>query len=293
MASEGTITGVPESEATRMLREKQEKDAALAAANQPKAGSVTMTATEFQAALTKAKEDARKEEKEKLYNRIKRMESLENANKQLTTQIGELAGKLSALEAKSVQPPAPQPAAPIKSIEQIPDNMLTLIAETATADLRKQVSELTTMLKTEQEGKRQVTLQQLREQLIREANGKIIEALVVGNSDEELRANAEKARHEYDSLIARITPVVTPVVSAPPAATATAPASPVPTPIGPMVTPQVTPSSAAPLVSSEEAEFTKRVGSMTPAEFATNRTAIMKRLKEIYPAGTKNPLMSA
>lgn len=292
MAADTLVTNVPESEATRLLREQKEREAAMVAQHTPRAGQVVMSESEYNAAMTKAKEDARKEEKEKLYNRIRRSESLEKANNQLQAQVNEMEKKLSDLATK-VSPPAPQ--TPI-SVEQIPNELLKLVVETATADLRKQVSDLSTLLVTEQANKHASAIKLLRETLIREAGGKIIEALVTGDTEEVLRANAEMARGEYDRIASQYAPV-TPaptVVSAPQSIATAAPTPPPSTPpvsVGLMTTPQITPLSAAPAGNTQESEFTNSVGQMSTADYAKNRTAILKRMKELYPTGQRNPML--
>lgn len=293
MANEQVVSQIPESEATRLLREQEAKKAAdLAAASTQsvKPGSVVMSEQDYQNALVKAKEEARKEEKEKLYNRIKRAENLEKAQAELKTQIVTLEKQVGELQK------APQPAK-IESVSQVPDDIIKVVVETATSDLRKQVTDLTTMLKNEQETKRQTSLQLLRESLIKESNGKIIESLVTGNTEDELRANAEHARQEYDAIVARIAPAApaTPAAPAPQNAATTIPSAQPTTPpasIGPMTTPQVTPSSASPMDNAQEADFVKQIGNMSNAEYSKQRDAIQKRLKELYPPGQKNPMMS-
>lgn len=158
-------------------------------------------------------ERIRQEEKSKLYSELTdlrtRLEAAlaaqtENGTKteEYTRKIAELTEQLSAL-----QKAAKANFDPTSFAREISAETRQLMTQEHT----RTVQELNDRLTRLEREKTEATLSALRTKLIAEANGKIVAAMVRGNTEDELKASAEEAKREYANIIATSTTPTPPV----------------------------------------------------------------------------------
>lgn len=124
-------------------------------------------------------ETARKQEKDKLY---KTVEGKENTIKQLNDTITDLQNQLKTKEELSME----SEKALLEQIQAMKEAQDKLIKD----------------MEKEREQARLAEVQAYRTQKIAEANGELVEALVKGNTKEEIDASIEVAKAEYQKIVA-------------------------------------------------------------------------------------------
>lgn len=149
---------------------------------------------------TAAIEAARQEEKAKLYADMDRLrKENEAAQAKLTeatraqTELAETKAKLAAFEKAQT----PQGIDTKKLIEEV--------AETTRKQMEGTVAELQAKVSTLDTEARRSKLELVKRQLVEDSKGEIIAGLLIGNTEEELRAAAVTARQEFQNLKTRIT----------------------------------------------------------------------------------------
>jgi DNA repair exonuclease SbcCD ATPase subunit len=123
-------------------------------------------------------EDARQQEKNKLYKTI---EDKDNTIKQLNQTLSDLQDKIKTAEGKTMENEK-ELLATIQAMKETQDKLLK-------------------DMETEKENARLAKLDTYKSSKIAEAKGAIIESLVRGNSEEEINASIELAKAEYDKIV--------------------------------------------------------------------------------------------
>lgn len=226
MATDLIVGDLPDSEATRRMKEVEAAKLAAEKQKEPKDNSPVAqpepkVVIQYPDDVRSLLEKARQEEKSKLYDRIKRSEAIESENVALKARTADLEINLKTLNEKMTA----AATSPKKK-----DVDVDAIVNEAIGTIRNEVSSQLEALKKENDSlktmQQMTKLDAIRSKLIAESNGKIISALVRGNTEEELQASAIEAKAEYEKIIRSVTP--SPVVSAQP----NMPAGAAPTPIG-------------------------------------------------------------
>jgi hypothetical protein len=149
-------------------------------------------------------EAVRKEEKQKLYSELeglKQQVAALDASKQeitkLTAQVTEAQQQLAAVSKAKT---ATGEIDTIALARQVAENTRAAVA----AETNKALSELQAQMKELERLNTQQRLDAIRTQLIADANGQIIAAMVMGNTEAELRASADAARQQYQAIVASV-----------------------------------------------------------------------------------------
>lgn len=161
-----------------------------AASGSPK----TFSESEVTARVLQAKEEARSEEKDKLYGQI---DGLKARNKSSEEEIKTLKDQLDTLQkASSKDGKLDVKALIAEAVSKTRADEEEKWQKTV-ADLTKQVQDLTTET-------RQAKLDGLREKLIQEAGGpnRTIVGMIRGKTEAELRESAAEAKRTFDDIIA-------------------------------------------------------------------------------------------
>lgn len=302
------MSDIPEAEATRKLREAEEaKKAASAAGGNTQVIEKIVEKEVYPSDVRKVVEEARQEEKTKLYDKIRRAEAIEETNKELkksnellTAENAQLKTQLTEAEKKKKTKKAGEEDDNAAHEGVDVDSIIAATVQATQAAMEKkhaadmsalqgQIASLTASLS----GDRLTTL---RNQLIAEANGEIIAGMVFGSTEEELRINAVNAKAEYKKIAHKIgganavpashgngTPAA--ASTAVPAADGTLqPAAPTPVGRGPIL------DGGAYTQSSEVDRLAAEVKGMTPKEYAKVRLSVLAKLKKnVRPPA--NPLL--
>lgn len=145
-------------------------------------------------------EAARKEEKDKLYGDIQRLQNEVNTLKtgseqaaKLQKERDDLAARLKVLESASTNNGL--------NVQQVIDETTNLVKKTF-QDQLVAMEQRVNVLDSEA---RTAKVELIKRQIIADANGEIITSLVVGNTEEELRSSAERAKAEFKALKEKIT----------------------------------------------------------------------------------------
>jgi len=336
-----TTSGIPASKATAALQAAEEKKRLGAEGNQaatpavvekvtptpearcPSCGWDGQTKTEYPADVKAELEKVRQQEKQKLYDKLSKLEHYESENgtlKQnvtlLTDQNAELQSAVDTLKAK-----VEKASSKAKKEDNPGFDVQALIEDTAaqaTAAMKKQFDEERAQYTTEiRELTSRVSALQgdslaaFRQRLIDEAGGKIVAELVKGSTEEELRASALEAKAVYaryfpagaissaepaanasSSESAQTPQGTTPTATMPqthsvPAANGVQPAAPTP-----LSAPRPATSGVEGIpAQTEEEKLHQDVRNMSPEDYAANRKKILSRVRQIYPRNP-NPLTS-
>lgn len=145
-------------------------------------------------------EAARQEEKRKLYSEMEQLRqqvaALPQANEakaELEQQLKDLKAQLAAFEKAKTDKGEIDTLALAR---QIADETRAIVSSQHQQEIAALNDKLARM---EQEQKKQ-QLEALKKTLIAEANGRIVVALVQGNTEEELRRSAEEAKRTYEEI---------------------------------------------------------------------------------------------
>lgn len=209
-------------------------------------------------------EAARKEEKQKLYSEL---EALKKQVAELNTNsaaaetlkqaLQEAQNQLSLLsKAKS----ASGEVDTLALVRQVADDTRRAVQ----AEANKEVVALKTRLDEVERSNQQQKLQSIRNEIIAGYKGRIIVAMVVGNTEDEIRASADLAAKEYENIVASNT-------------TQPAPGTPSPS-APPPIQPRAVNGGGNPPATGLDAF--KRSGQ--PAQFGKNRKDVLNSLKERY-----------
>lgn len=299
-----TVSELPESQVTQKLRAAKEAQAAQVNAQaqppqpqpEPKVvEKVVEKVPENIDKLIQAKvEEARQQEKAKLYDKINRADAALNEN----ADLKQANAKLIQENANLKHQPAPQAQAgdnkePV--IDQ--DALIKATVEATTAKFAAERNELVGQVQSLQDQINKQNLNGIRAQVIAEAKGKIVEELVTGDTEEAIRLSAVTAMKAYENIVAQVgaTSVqAQPGTSAPPPAQAqmvpqTMPATPVQQPqpaAAPVVSPGPTNTNFEPSVGNESARFSEDVRNMSNEEYAAKRMTIRRELQRLHPTDT-------
>lgn len=222
---------------------------------------------EVQALLAKV----RKEEKDKLYAKIQEAESkLDDLTKQVGAKDASLAELQTQLEAVKKS---------VKGGDKL--DLKQLVAEVTAATEAKISEEHAKTLKHAQERlaaleerNRQHELEKLRTKLISESKGNLIEALVRGDTEEELRASIDESRKVWESTVAKVKESL----GANPGAVSSSPNS-------NNSNPSSTPSGSLPNPAPNAGAVTlENVRSMTDEEYRKHRNALLAQTAARYPS---------
>lgn len=149
-------------------------------------------------------EAARKEEKQKLYSELeslKQQVAAADLTKQeaakLKAELTEAQGQLAAVSKAKT---ATGEIDTIALARQVAENTRQAVA----AETTKAISELQTKMSELERINQRQRLDALRTQIIAAAQGQIIEAMVMGNTEEEIRASAEAAKQQYQAIVASV-----------------------------------------------------------------------------------------
>ncbi len=157
-------------------------------------------------------EKARKEEKEKLYGELQALQAKLETSNQTVAQLQAIQTKLETAEA--------QIAALSKartSNGEVDIKALLLEAQaTVEGKLSKQLSDMQAKLDAKDAEARRMRLDSLKRELIADAKGRIIVAMVVGDTEEALRASAEESKRQYEAIVASNSAPGSTVVPPPP-----------------------------------------------------------------------------
>lgn len=224
----------------------------------PAAPEEPITVVSFtEAQLIERVELARKEEKAKLYNEIQLTNQKLATQDQSLAQLNQIQAELtSAQQRLATLDKARTPTGEI--------DVKQLIADTAAAVESKkntEINELRSRLDGMEKTAKQSKLDALRIQLVSEAKGRIISAMVVGDNEDSLRASAENAKAEYEAIVT---------------AHATSPA-PAPQPPPPLNARQAAGGGTPP-----QGGLDGFVRTRDPAAFAAKRNQLMDSLKLRY-----------
>jgi hypothetical protein len=224
----------------------------------PEEPTTVVSFTEAQ--LIERVELARKEEKAKLYNEIQLTNQKLATQDQSLAQLNQIQAELaSAQQRLATLDKARTPTGEI--------DVKQLIADTAAAVESKkntEINELRSRLDGMEKTAKQAKLDALRIQLVSEAKGRIISAMVVGDNEDSLRASAENAKAEYEAIVT---------------AHATSPAS---NPPAPQPPPPLNARQAAGGGTPPQGGLDGFVRTRDPAAFAVKRNQLMDSLKLRY-----------
>lgn len=144
-------------------------------------------------------EGVRREEKQKLYSEI---ESLKRwlADADLTKQERDaLKAKLSEAESSIAAINAAKKDGvidPLLLAKQVAEDTRKVVS----SEFGNRLSDMETKLTAANERARKQELNSFKQSLIAAANGRIIPAMVVGNTEEELTAAAEESKRQYEAI---------------------------------------------------------------------------------------------
>lgn len=293
MADTTLITGLPESDVTRKLREAREQQTQKQEEplqTQPQVVEKIVEREVYPADVKSVIEKARQEEKQKLYDKISRAESIESENTALKKSITQIESENADLKAK-FEASAKEPKKRQKENEEV--NISMIVDETAKAvaqelgtRFQKEREELTTRIRQLEQSLTQRDISVLREKLIAEAGGKIIPALVRGSTEEEIQTSVIEAKKEYERIASSFSSALT----TPASSAASAPSSHVPAANGttqPAASTIVAPGSMysgaiGESVHDDNQRFGKSVRDMGRDEYAAARKSILKQVKQRF-----------
>ena len=294
MATTPAASEIPESEASRMIREANERRNPPVESSKPEAPPqeriVEKIVQVYPDDVKTVIEKARQEEKEKLYDRIRGAKAVESENAALKIAMDKLE-KESANLVKKIEDMSKKTSKPGDSgqvdTQVIIDETAKLVSQQMQANFKAERDQLVNQINTLSNQLTATSLSSLREKLVAEANGKIIPELVRGDTEENLRTSVIEARRAYEKIVSQVggnlpKPNASAAESAPsaavPAANATMqPAAPT------MVEPGPTAFTTGDNSGADQAEqFGKEVKSMSREDYAKIRKGILSKIKTIY-----------
>lgn len=298
-----TGTTLPETEATRTLREAQEK-ASQTTTPPPPAPQVVEKVVEkivYPDNVQALIERTRQEEKDKLYDRVKRAEAVENENIALRARVTDLEKSIAQM-AESTKQPEKSSRSGKEAKDTLDAEFVKAIMEDTAAAVRDQfkveLAERDERIAALQQANAKTALQAHREKLIQDARGRIIPAMVTGSTVQELEVAAIQAMSEYERIVKSVGGQPLPNSSiasagAPSAAYPQVPSATGSQPAAPPALGAVQPTS--PLADgtsarSEEQRLAEEVSQMSPADYAKNRAAIRAKTRRLF-ANVQNPAL--
>lgn len=208
-------------------------------------------------------EQARQEEKRKLYSEMEHLKKQVGELDLTAKQVADLQKQLSEAQAQlqslSKARTAGGEVDTLALARQVADDTRRLVA----AEKDAEVASLRQRLDVVERENKEQRLSAFRRDIIAKYQGKIIEALVVGGSEDEILRAAETAAKEYENIVARSQASSTP--------------SPAPG-LPPTVQPKAVNGGGTPPASGVDAFQRTR----SPAAFASKRQEVLAGLKARY-----------
>jgi hypothetical protein len=155
----------------------------------------TFTTQQLHAAIEKA----RSEEREKLRNQLEQatteVTSLKADVVRLNAELKKTADELSAIKA------AAKPDGGI-DIEKVIEQTTSAAVNRVNSEWSQKFQELQSELNVEKNTRQKLTLEQIKAKIIAESNGQLIPEMVVGSTEDELKASAERSKQVFARTIA-------------------------------------------------------------------------------------------